>query len=268
MIVNKTHPEDFLKEILKQQYEFSKWFRKYWFHTNEEKLDYAFQNAYNIIEESIECSRNCDSRKYWKLNHNNDGWLSYVRLLEEVIDIVKFTLNWIFDLTVNKENVINKEWEFSTTHQKIREFFWISNYEWTELDELSKIFEVCYNDLHKTDFIVPSINEKIKEENTLYTIRKIITLTSDIKEIESRDMYREIAFNQSNETIEKYLETTLNILKECFNLWIFWNVEEDDESEFKKASENFFKHFEKKSIKNINRQKRGTEDQINHWNEE
>lgn len=261
----KVERKDYLKDILEQQYTFSKWFRKYWFNSIEEKLDYSFQNAYNIIEESIECSRNCDSRKYWKLNHNNDGWLSYVRLLEEIIDIVKFTLNWIFDLTVEKENVINKSWEIWTTHQRIREFFWISDFEW---DELTRIFEICYNDLLETDLIVPSINEKVKEENTLYTVRKIITLASKIEETDYNEIRKDLTFQKWKENIEKNLEIQLKILKECLNLWVYWNIDEDDIEEFNKAADNFFEHFEKKSIKNIKRQKRGTEEQINHWNEE
>lgn len=262
MIIKK---DQMLNEILRQQYEFSKWFRKYGFNNSEEQIDYAFQNAYNIIEESIECCRNCDSRKYWKLDYNNNWGLNYLNLLEEIIDIVKFTLNWIFDLTVLKENVIQKQWEFSTTHQKIREFFGVNETEWNDLVE---IFKVCYNKLLLSEFIVPSINEKVKESNTISTVRKIIQLTSNIEELDYQELKSDLTTKKANEILEKNLDTTLKILQECFNLWIFWNVEDDSEEEFNNCWEKFFEAFSKKSNKNIKRQKRGTEEQANHWNED
>jgi len=239
-----------LWEIITTQYNFAKsfdWFLLNWIY---ERLIGAYERAYFLIEESVETVRACDTRKSWEIEYKPTNEKN---VKEEIIDILKFNLNWIIDLVVNENT---KEEEItSLVIKEIKEYFKIKK---EDFDLIDLLFEVVSN-FKAEKIIFPSINSRVREKATLQLCRNIIEITSKFKKYDIDSIVKLKEWDKNNLKIKEEIRKALNLYLEIFEkvimLWSVWTIFSIDEDSFEFSEVQLKVYFDAKSQKNIKRQK-------------
>lgn len=232
-----------LKELLKVQYNFSKNFRKHWFNDKGNKIHYVYKIAYNIMEETIDCWKFCDSKSFWRKKGKLD---SSKKLSQEIMNIFNFTLAGIFEIKTDKNKIANpEEDEILESYLAIKDYF--------QTNSLTEIFKNNYFELlQKTYCILPTETIKSKKENTLFICRKIISLANKIEDWNEWDVLWDIGYKMADTVLENNTKYLLQILKCVFQMWLFWTLENNTEEEFEKSKDLFIKNFLEKNESNLN----------------
>lgn len=244
-----------LKDIIETQYEFARWFDKLLHNTPFDKLIDWYMRAYFVIEECIETTRCCDSRKSWKV------WYTPVEereVKEEIIDIFKFTLNWLIDLSTRettKEEDVSKE----VSEKILEKAFWKDFRDKDFIDLLEKASQ----QLKKERYVFPTKNLWVKEKNTLTICREIVSISSKVKSYSIDnliDIWRDWVEAEIEKVFNNYYNSFMNILM----LWLVWTCTDVNEESFSISESDFWVYFDSKSKKNIKRQVIWSEENIAH----
>ena len=225
-------------KIINDQYNFARWFDMLLLNTPFEKTEEAYRRAVHVIEEAIETMRCCDSRKSWKIEYTPTD---ESEVKEEIIDIFKFTLNWLIDLSTTKPE---DEKDLPELVKKT-----ISKILWTNVVNLTWLLEYAKSQFVKERIIYPTKNTLVKENWTIQIIRKIIKEASSIDTIEIWSSTTAI-----NKKIQEDSEIYSRIIIQVLMLWLLWSTNTTNKDELEISENAFVAFFDSKSSKNINRQ--------------
>ena len=242
--MKKTNVDD----IVRTQYDFARWFDKMLLNSQLWKAIDAYERALHVVEEAIETMRCCDSRKSWKTEYK---LIDENEVKEEIIDVFKYTMNWIIDLSANKIEDEERLPELVKENLNRLLLWWKSkNWELT----LKNLLDSVLTKFSSEWLIFPTKNIWVKEWNTIFLVRKIIKVSSRLEPINVEDLINA----KWQWLIEKYNKEALEIYSEILSLvlmcWIIWTTNSNDDESIIFSEDEFMTFFNSKSEKNINRQ--------------